>query len=219
MRDLIAAAPAVPAVLSSRQPSQHSLLLDERHVAVDDLPAGNLMRAVTGFEQSRTPEDLLRVATALVDWLRSPERASLGAVFAEWVDQLIGRMAPGQTDWTPGATLEEATMTLAERVGQWPEQWRREGVAQGRLEGVAQGRQEGVAQGRREGVAQERALLRRLAAVRFGDAVAGRVEDLLQATEDWDQLAASAELIVRAETGAGLIDGIARTIRQSDQRS
>ena len=126
------------------------------------------------------------MATVLVDWLRSPERAGLGAVFAEWVDQLIGRMAPGQTDWTPGATLEEATMTLAERVGQWPEQWRREGVAQGRLEGVA----------------QERALLRRQAAVRFGDAVAGRVEDLLRATEDWDQLAASAELIVRAENGA-----------------
>ena len=114
-------------------------------------------------------------------------------------------------------------MTLAERVAQWPEQWRQEGrqegVAQGRQEGVAQGRLEGVAQGRLEGVAQERALLRRQAAVRFGDVVAGRVEDLLGATEDWDQLAASAELIVRSETGASLIDGIARTIRQPSQRS
>ena len=72
-----------------------------------------------------------------------------------------------------------------------------------------------MAEGRREGVAQERALLRRQAAVRFGDAVAGRVADLLGATEDWDQLAAAAELIVRAETGAGLIDGIARHIRPS----
>ena len=215
MRDLIAAVPPVPAVLSSRQPSQHSLLLDERHVAVDDLPAGNLMRAVTGFEQSATPEDLLQAATALVDWLRSPERAGLRAVFAAWVDQLIGRMEPGPTDWTPGTTLEEATMTLAERVGQWPEQWRQEG----RREGVAQGRREGVAQGRREGVAQERALLRRQASVRFGDAVAGQVEDLLRTTEDWDQLAAAAELIVRAETGPSLIDGVARTIRQPGQHS
>ena len=85
---------------------------------MDDLPAGNLMRSVTGFEQSGTPEDVLQVA-----------------------------------------------------------------------------------------------------AVRFGDAVAGRVEDLLRATEDWDELAAAAELIVRAETGPGLIDGIGRSIRQSDQRS
>ena len=98
-------------------------------------------------------------------------------------------------------------MTLADRVAQWPEQWRREGVAEGRREGVAEGR--------REGVAQERALLRRQAAVRFGDAVAGRVEDLLRTTEDWDQLAAAAELIVRADTGPGLIDAVARSIRPS----
>ena len=110
-------------------------------------------------------------------------------------------------------------MTLAERVAQWPEQWRREGVAEGRRVGVAEGRREGVAEGRREGVAQERALLRRLAAVRFGDAVAGRVEDLLRTTDDWDQLAAAAELIVRAETGPSLIDGVARTIRQPGQHS
>lgn len=88
-----------------------------------------------------------------------------------------------------------------------------------RSEGVAEGRREGVAEGRREGVAQERALLRRQVAVRFGDAVAGRVEYLLRTTEDWDELAAAAELIVGAETGPGLIDGIGRRIRRSDQRS
>ena len=139
------------------------------------------------------------MAAALVRRLRLPAHGDLRDAFAAWVDQLAGRMEPGQAEWIPGGTLEEATMTLAERVAQWPEQWR----------------QEGVAEGRREGVAQERALLRRQAAVRFGDAVAGRVEDLLGAIEDWDQLAAAAELIVRAETGAGLIDGIARDLRPS----
>ena len=182
---------------------------------MDDLPTGNLMRAVTGLEQSGTPEDVLQVAAALVRRLRSPAHRDLRNAFAAWVDQLAGRMEPGQAEWIPGGTLEEATMTLAERVAQWPEQWRREGVAEGREEG----RREGVAEGRREGVAQERALLRRLTAVRFGDAVAGRVEDLLRTTDDWDQLAAAAELIVRAETGPGLVDGIGRSIRQSDPRS
>ena len=47
-------------------------------------------------------------------------------------------------------------MTLVERMAQWPEQWRREGVAEGRREGVAEGRREGVAEGRREGVAEGR---------------------------------------------------------------
>ena len=133
------------------------------------------------------------------EYLRSPEHADLRRAFAAWLDQMAGRMRPGEADWTPGRTLEEATMTLVERVAQWPEQWRREGVAEGR----------------REGVAQERALLRRLAAVRFGDAVAAQVEDLLRTTEDWDRLAAAAELIVRAETGPGLIDGIDRSVRRA----
>ena len=91
-------------------------------------------------------------------------------------------------------------MTLVERVAQWPEQWR----------------QEGVAQGRREGVVEERALLRRLAAVRFGEAIARRVADLLENTDDWDQLAAVAELIVRARRGPQLLEDIARRPRRSD---
>ena len=193
----------MPAVLSPCQPSQRSLLLDERHVAVDDLPPGNLMRAVTGLEQSGTPEELLRVAAALVVQLRSPRHADLRGAFQAWLTQLAKRMGPGQADLILGGTLEEATMTLAERVAQWPEQWRREGVAEGR----------------REGIAQERALLRRQAAVRFGDAVAGRVEDLLRATEDWDELAEAAELIVRAETGAGLIDAVVQRIPPSGEPS
>ena len=162
-------------------------------------------------------------------------------------------------------------MTLADREAQSPEQWRQEGVAQVSSDGVAQGDQEFAAQGRvllrrvaaaRFGdaaarrvedllgatedldqlaaaveliaraesgpdlidriartMAQERALLRRVAAVRFDDAVARRVEDLLRETESWDQLMAAAELIMRAETGPGLIDSIGRTIPQSGQSS
>ena len=65
-----------------------------------------------------------------------------------------------------GTTLEEATMTLLDRVAQWPEQWRREGVAEGRREGMA------------EGVARERQLLRRLATLRFGAPVADELGNL-----------------------------------------
>ena len=80
-------------------------------------------------------------------------------------------------------------MTLAERMAEWPERWQREGVARGRREGVA------------EGVARQRAVLRRLAARRFGDAVGGELDAMLAETEDWDQLGAVADLILGAESG------------------
>ena len=218
MRELVA---PVPAGLSAYQPSQRSLLLDERRVAVDDLPLDNLMRAVVGFEQSRTPVELARVARALRNWL-SPQDSNLGRAFAAWVRQLVARISPGQAGDELGETLEEAAMTLADRVAQWPEQWRREGVAEGRREGVAEGRREGVAEGRREGVAEgrreavagQRALLRRFAAGRFGEAVGERVESLLGDTADWDRLSAAAQLVATAENEAALIDGVAGVVRQ-----
>ena len=200
MRDLVA---PVSAALSPCQPSQRSLLLDERRVAVDDLPLGNLMRAVVGFEQSRTPADVARVAEALRGWLRSEPDSDLGRAFAAWMGQMVARISPDPDGVELGETLEEATMTLVERVAQWPEQWRREGVAEGRREG------------RREGVARQRALLRRIAAMRFGEAVGERIEGLLGDTDDWDRLASAGELIATAEDEAELVEGVARVVRRS----
>ena len=204
MRDLVA---PVSAALSPCQPSQRSLLLDERRVAVDDLPLGNLMRAVVGFEQSRTPADVARVAEALRGWLRSEPDSDLGRAFAAWMGQMVDRISPDPDGMELGETLEEATMTLVERVAQWPEQWRREGVAEGRREGVAEGR--------REGVSRQRTLLRRIAAMRFGEAVGERIEGLLGDTDDWDRLATAGELIATAEGEAELVEGVARVVRRS----
>ena len=207
MRDLVAPAPAA---LAPCQPSQRSLLLDERRAAVDDLPAGNLMRAVLGFEQSRSPADVAEVARALRRWLAA-EDSDLGRAFAAWMGQMAARISPGREETDLGETLEEATMTLVERIAQWPEQWHREGVAEGRREGVAEGRREGVA----EGAARQRALLCRFAAMRFGDAVGGRVERLLADTEDWDRLAAAGELIGTARSESALIDSVAEAVRRT----
>ena len=175
---------------------------------MDDLPAGNLMRAVVGFEQSRTPADVARVAEALRGWLRSPQNTELGRAFVAWMGQMVDRISPEQAGVELGETLEEATMTLVERVAQWPEQWRREGVAEGRREGMAEGR--------REGVAGQRALLCRVAAGRFGDRVGKKVETLLGDTWDWGQLSAAAELIAAARGEAELVDGVAEIVRRSD---
>ena len=222
MRKLVA---PVPAALWSCQPSQRSLLLDERRVPVDDLPLNNLMRAVVGFEQSRSPADVARVAEALREWLSRD--SDIGRAFAAWMQQMVARISPGQDEVELGETLEEATMTLVERVAQWPEQWRREGMAEGHREGVAEGRREGVAEGRREGVAEgrregqregaarQRALLCRFAATRFGEAVGERVESLLGDNGDWERLSAVAELIGTAQGEVELVDGLAGIVRRA----
>ena len=190
MRDLIA---ETPAAVSACQPSQRSLLLDERRVAVDDLPRRNLIRAVVGFEQAQSPTDLTRVAMALGEWLATPTDHEIGRAFADWIAQLTRRMDTGDEMPPLGGTFEETTMSLADRVAQWPEQWRREGRAEGH----------------RERLDQERSLLQRLATLRFGGEVGERVESLLLETEDWHRLVAAGELIVTVETGSELIDRVA----------
>ena len=97
-------------------------------------------------------------------------------------------------------------MSLVERVAQWPEQWRREGLTQGRQEG----RREALAQG----FARQRTLLGRLAALRFGDDVADRVAALLTGIADQESLDAAAELVSSAETGAELTSGLGVIGRQ-----
>ena len=221
MRDLFG---PFPASLAPYLPSQRSLVLDERRVAADDLPERNLMRGVVGIEQSRSPDDLTRAMRMIHGWLRNPEDGDLDGVFADWLNATGERMAPhGGWIKLPG-TLKEATMTLVERAAQWPEQWRREGVAEGRREawrkdaGRAWRKDAGKAwrKGRREGVAHERALLRRQAAVRFGDAVGARIGALIGETEEPGPLAEVGELIVRAETGQELVDRVAALLRQAD---
>ena len=98
MRDLVAPVPGALWPYQPSQRSQRSLLLDERRIAVDDLPLGNLMRAVVGFEQSRTPADLARVAEALRGWLRSEEDSDLGRAFAAWVQEMVVRIGPEQAE-------------------------------------------------------------------------------------------------------------------------
>ena len=212
MRELIA---PVPPFLGPFQPSQRSLVLDERHMALDDLPADNLMRAVVGLEQSRTPADMARVTMGLRDLLREPADRDLGRAFVLWIQDMATR-ADRSVALDLGETLEEASMSLADRVAQWPEQYRQEG----RREGVAEGRREGVVEGRREGIFEglrrERALLRRLANLRFGASVADRVEATLADIDDWEQLAEAGEIIVRAETSRDLTRRMAKEMAASD---
>ena len=88
------------------------------------------MRAVVGFEQSRTPQQLVEVAVILRGWLDSPSDTELGRAFVAWIQDIANRIEPGAS-LNLGPTLEEASMSLVDRVAEWPEQWRREGEGEG----------------------------------------------------------------------------------------
>ena len=126
--------------LAPYQPSQRYIVVDEGHVGAEDLPGVNLMRAVLGLEQSRTPEDLLRVAGLLAEWLRDPRDDGLKGAFTDWVWRLAGQFTPGDAQPAAVRTLEGVRMTLEERLAEWPKQWLR----QGREEVVEQLRRAGA---------------------------------------------------------------------------
>ena len=188
--------------LAPYQPAQRYYLIDLQRVAPDDLPYRNLLRAVARLEQSRSPQDVMRAVKALQRWLPQRGAEELRRAFADWLHQMAERMAP------PGAlvpairTLEEASMTLVERVAEWPKQWLREGREQGVAEGREQGRVQGVAEGREQGVDQQRALLCRMAAARFDADAATRLAGLLAPIADPERLAEVGDWLVRCETAA-----------------
>ena len=194
MRELIAAAGPE---LAPCQPAQRYHVVDERHLADDDLPSGNLMTSVVQLEQSGSYEDLARVVDALRAKLSDPRDAALRRVFLDWVRQVAERVVPPGGWVPPVQTLEELKMTLVERAAEWPKQWLREGIEQG----VKQGLEQGI----ERGLALQRALLRRQAALRFGAETASRVSRAVERIADPEGLAAAGDWIVRAADGDELV--------------
>ena len=198
--------------LAAYQPAQRHLVLDLRHVAQHDLPSGNLLRAVAGLEQSRAPVDLLRVVQELLGWLRGPHTVELRRAFVDWVRQMAERLAPADAALPVLRTLEDAKMTLVERVGEWPDQWLREGREQGRVEGLeeglkegrvkghVEGLEEGRVEGREQGLEHERVLLCRMAATRFGPDTGVRLGALLASVADPGYLADVGDSLVRCNS-------------------
>ena len=169
--------------LAPYQPEQRYHVVDLRHVAAEDFPRQNLLRAVAQLEQSRTPADVLRVAEELSGRLR--ERGMLERAFVDWMRQMAERLAPRGAKVPPVRTLEEIRMTLVERVSEWPAQW------------VQEGRRQGLEQG----VAQQREMLCRQAASRFGTEAADRLVVVLAPISDPARLAEVGDWLVRCETG------------------
>ncbi len=181
-------APVSPS-LARYQPAQRYVVIDERRVRSDDAPEGNLMAAVAALEQSRSMEDLHGVAVALGRRGWAPGEERLDLVFAKWLERLMRRFAPRDAPPPAVSTVEEARMTLEERVSQWPRQWLEQGIEQDRAQGIEQGR----------------ALLSRQAARKFDAAAGEGLAAALAGVVDPDRLAQVGDWIIECETGADLL--------------
>ena len=92
-------------------------------------------------------------------------------------------------------------------------QGHREGHERGMREGVMQGREQGIEQG----LAHERALLRRMAASRFGTDTAERLEAALAGISDPECMAEVGEWLVRCETGDAFLSRVAVAGTETDR--
>ena len=134
--DLVAASPAG---LDRYRPRLRYLLLDEGRYADGELaPLCNLAAALFRMENSRTPQDVEQVLSALVEWLKSPGQDSLRRAFTVWLKRVFlpGRLP--SVDFDNLNELQEVKSMLAERVIEWTEEWEQQGLQ----EGLQEGRQE-----------------------------------------------------------------------------
>ena len=196
--------------LARCQPAQRYHVVDERRLAENDLPDGNLMTSVVRLEQSRSAADLARVVESLSATLSDPRETELRRVFVDWVRRLAARLAPPGGASPPMRTLEELKMTLEERVAEWPKLWLQEGIEQGIEQGVKQGIEQGLT--------HERALLRRQAALRFGEEAAERAAPALARIANPEGLATAGDWIVRANSGDELVARLTQLAEERDAR-
>jgi predicted transposase/invertase (TIGR01784 family) len=194
-RELAELIEEVPGGLEQYRPRLRYCLLDEERITDSELESlRNLAAALFRLEKSRGPEDIQRVLAALIEWLKEPGLGELRRSFTTW---LVSVLLPGRV---PGITipqvadLQEVKSMLAERVVEWTEQWKQEGLEKGRQEGWQQGRQEEV-EGTRE-------VLLQVLEQRFGP-LSQEVRRRLDAIGSSKELA---ELIARVGSGSSLAD-------------
>ena len=194
-----------------------SAFTGEAYVAVDfgglvveDLPDANVATLLAELENLREARDVPAWVERLYTWLGGAQGRALREVLLEWAQRLAARDGYalgwlGEFEEREMARLHERgelRPTLGERVRQWAEHYRAEGIEQG----IEQGIERGIAQG----LAQERALLRRLAARKLGTPTAERLAALLTRVEDPERLAEVGEWIIDCEDGAELLRQVQR---------
>lgn len=134
----------VPGGLERYRPRLRYCLLDEARIAASELePLQNLAAALFRLERSREPEDVQKVVSALLEWLKEPEQDGLRRAFATWLLQVhLPARLPGIEVPEGIGDLQEVKSMLAERVKEWTQEWKQAGFEEGRQEGLEKGIEE-----------------------------------------------------------------------------
>lgn len=195
--------------LARYSPKMRYFLLDEGRVPDKELQSDNLASYLMRMERSDSPEQLRQAVSGLKHKLNEPGYQSLRRAFTVWIHRVLLQRVMPKEPLPALETLEEVDTMLAERVVEWTEKWKMEGLeaglaegrAKGHAEGEAKGRVEGEVKGRAEGEVKGRsAVLRRLLAKRFGEDIwESRVQERLR-TASIEELDLWAERILDART-------------------
>ena len=139
----------------------------------------------------------------LWDTARNLGDDDLGDTVARWLRRLSERYNLNLPGMEELLAMQDVTV-LTSRLDETIEEWRREAVASGHAEG----------KGHAEGIVRQRAMLKRLAARRFGPQCAEEVGLLLEEVNDWEQLAIVGESILDANEGDELKDRVTALLRE-----
>ena len=196
----------VPAGLQRWQPELEMLPLDATTLSAEDGEV-NPVAALLRLQRCRERGDLPGLVAALFDALQREGRLALKERLSDALAQMVaarfGRGAGRHTEELRRAQrhMEDPKM-LAETISRW----RDEAIDEGRRQGVSEGRRQGMSEGRRQGMSEgERALLRRLAAGRFGIATGNALATLLASEEDVERLAEVGDLVVACTSAEELL--------------
>ena len=184
--------PQVPEALLGYLPRHRYLLIDLRAPDASLLVEENIVSLMAILERAKTLGQLEEVGAAMADWLVRVGDAELLDSVEAWITQVLTkRTGPsGTASELQIRKKEEGTMSsLAERVKRWGDELNQEWLTKGLERGIEQG------------IERERALVRGLAARRFGPVVAQRLTPLLEQLSDADRIAAVATGVIECETG------------------
>lgn len=188
-------------VLTKYRPNLSYFLVDEGRISQEKLTGDSPAAFLVRMERSDAPEDLRQAIRSFRSIYGGQRHLSLRRALTVWIRRsLLHRLMP-QEPLPELNDLEEVEAMLAERVTEWTEKWKMDGLAEGLAEGRRKGRVEGQEEGRKEGeISGRSAMLIRQLSKRFGqDAVDVHVQNRLRAASQ-EQLDLWAERILDATT-------------------
>ena len=196
--------------LAPYQPAQRYFLLDVA-AYTGPLPEGrNLMAALIRLAHCRSVETASEVLKMLTEWLAREQAGLLSAILV-WYERARRRHDLPKLDLSILDDLNEGkTMpneVMREQVARWADRRFAERAAprieRSRVEGLTEGRAEGRAEG-------QIAVMRRLAARKFGPETGDRLAGHLAKVSDPERLGEVGEWLLECDSGEELLDRVAR---------